>query len=185
VAYGGDYSGPVMWVPSSETVQLGDRTVPAMVWVTIGDPISGDPMVRLRLEVVGDRPQCREVHFISGTTGRELRQSDLDGLRLSDWVERMFATAAWPDFVTTEEFRDAEPQLRKAVSTARRGRPARKLNREFLEQVAEVYRRNVDDRPTQTVSEAFGISHSTAAEYVRRARAAGLLPPTTPGKRKA
>lgn len=174
--------GTVAWFPSAETVRLGDRDVPSVVWAEIGDPVSGDPMVRIRLEVISDRPQCREVHFVS-TTGREIRQGDLDAFRIAEWIERVFVLSAWPTYTSLDEFRAEEPALRAAVTTARK---SRQIDRAFLEQVAVTYRRHVDDgAPTKQVAMTFGISHSTAAEYVRRARAAGLLPPTTPGKRKA
>jgi transposase-like protein len=51
--------------------------------------------------------------------------------------------------------------------------------------VADIYRQHIDDRPTEAVSRAFGKSHRTAARWVQQAREAGLLPDTTPGKRKA
>jgi len=185
-------STAVHWRPEnpSDTVRLGDRTVPRVVLVEIGvglagPPADGSPTVRLRLEVVGDRPQCREVQVMSQPTGREVRQGDLEALRLAEWVERVFTLAAWPYMESTGAWRAAGPELRKAVAAARRGRGDRKVTREFLAEVAGVYRRNVADRPTQTVADAFGVAHSTAAEYVRRARAAGLLPATTSGKRKA
>ena len=41
------------------------------------------------------------------------------------------------------------------------------------------------DRPTEAVARSFGVSHRTAARYVQQARAAGHLPKTDPGKKKA
>ena len=74
------------------------------------------------------------------------------------------------------------PDSAAAVRRARKG--GRKVTSAFLERVAEVYRNNVGNKPTEAVAVAFGIKHSTAAEYVRRARAAPhhYLPPTTRGK---
>jgi DNA-binding transcriptional regulator LsrR (DeoR family) len=69
------------------------------------------------------------------------------------------------------------------VRRARSGRPC--ISRERLQKVAEIYREHIDDRPTEAVSRTFGISHRTAARYVQQARESGLLPDTTPGKRKA
>lgn len=178
--------GTVAWFPQSAygTVRLGDREVPRCVNVEIGDPLSGSPLVRMRLEVIGDRPQCREVSFASVHDGRELRQGDFKAFQIADWIERVYALAAWPGYGNSAEWQADEPQLRKAVTTARQP-GSRKVNRAFLEEVADVYRRNINDRPTRTVAVAFGIAHSTAAEYVRRARAEALLPPTTSGKRRA
>lgn len=71
------------------------------------------------------------------------------------------------------------------MAAARKGRGARKITSEFLTEVAEVYRANVDKNPTQAVRRTYNVSPSMAAEYVRRARHEGLLPPTTSGKKQA
>lgn len=191
--------GHVAWFPdqAAGTVRLGDREVPRVVRAEIGDPLSGDPLVRVYLEVVGDRPQCRQVHFVSvpeagawmmDPHGRELRQGDIDGFRIAEWIERVFVLSAWPAYlrdavgpgVTGTDYREAASQALHEFH----GKP-RRVDRAFLEQVAEVYRRNVDNNPTQSIERAFGTSYRTAARYVERARAADLLPETTPGKRKA
>lgn len=56
-----------------------------------------------------------------------------------------------------------------------------------LEQVADVYRRawGNNENPTQAVADHFVISPSAAAKRVARARAAGLLPPTSRGRATA
>ena len=69
----------------------------------------------------------------------------------------------------------------KAVARAR-ARSRRKVTDEVLRQVADVYRANVNDRPTQAVRERFGMPRSTAALYVRRARDAGHLGAALNGK---
>jgi hypothetical protein len=55
--------------------------------------------------------------------------------------------------------------------------------RQHYEQVAEVYDEAVEegDPPTQSVAEAFAVPYTTAARWVRRARALALLPEPTPG----
>jgi transposase len=54
---------------------------------------------------------------------------------------------------------------------------------EHYEQVAEVYDEAIEagDPPTQAVADAFGVPYTTAARWVRRARALELLPPPRPG----
>ncbi|MDQ1437952.1 MAG: hypothetical protein QOK43_1581 [Acidimicrobiaceae bacterium] len=54
---------------------------------------------------------------------------------------------------------------------------------EHYRQVAEVYDEAIDaqDPPTQSVAEAFDVPYTTAARWVRRARALGLLPPPRAG----
>lgn len=60
-------------------------------------------------------------------------------------------------------------------------RPGRPL--EHYEQVAEIYDEalEVGEPPTQAVADAYDVPYSTAARWVRRARALGCLPPATPG----
>ncbi len=53
-----------------------------------------------------------------------------------------------------------------------------------LEQVAHIYR-TAPEAPTQAVARALKITPSAAAKRVARARAQGLLPPTTPGRANA
>jgi hypothetical protein len=59
------------------------------------------------------------------------------------------------------------------------------VTRSELEGVARVYREHLATTPTQAVQLAGGYSERTAARRTQQARAAGLLPKTTPGKRKA
>jgi hypothetical protein len=174
----------------SDTVRLGDRTVPRVLLAEISYPPLARklPTVRMRLEVVGDRPQCREICYSSSPEGREIRQGDIDALRIADWVSDLFALAARRDGGDFFDALASAPEVRALVDAARKGNGPRKVDAAFLEQVAGVYARNLHQRPggpTQAVAEAFGIAHSTAAEYVRRARATGLLPATSRGKRRA
>ncbi|PRY24062.1 hypothetical protein [Pseudosporangium ferrugineum] len=57
----------------------------------------------------------------------------------------------------------------------------RRVTRELLEQVAQVYRAAFRDGqpPTQAVAETFHVSHSTAGRWVVEARKAGALGPAT------
>jgi hypothetical protein len=64
--------------------------------------------------------------------------------------------------------------------------PRRGVTQPELEQVAKIYRDNVSTKPVQQITTIMGYrSERTAARRVQQARDAGLLPPTTPGKRKA
>ncbi|WP_336922381.1 hypothetical protein [Aquipuribacter sp. SD81] len=53
-----------------------------------------------------------------------------------------------------------------------------------LAEVARVYRANVTGNPTAEVEREMHYTRRTAARRVQEARKAGLLPPTTPGKKK-
>lgn len=54
-----------------------------------------------------------------------------------------------------------------------------------LEQVAEVYRQNIDNNPTEAVRRHFGYSARTASRRVNQAREKGLLSRTTQGRKQA
>jgi hypothetical protein len=57
---------------------------------------------------------------------------------------------------------------------------------ETFRQVAAVYQEEMRSpgrkRPTDSVAQHFGVSHSAAAKWVKRARELGLMPGTSPGK---
>lgn len=59
------------------------------------------------------------------------------------------------------------------------------LGEPILNQVAALYRAAVDGNPTRAVERVMGYSKRTAGRRVQQARAAGLLPPTTKGKKQA
>lgn len=55
---------------------------------------------------------------------------------------------------------------------------------EHYQQVAEVYDEAMEagDPPTRSVADAFSVPYTTAARWVRRTRAMGLLPAAAAGK---
>lgn len=60
----------------------------------------------------------------------------------------------------------------------------RRYGPDHLKRVAEVYVEAVErhERPTRAVAQAFALTASAAGNHVARARAAGLLAPTEPGR---
>lgn len=84
-------------------------------------------------------------------SGRDLKET-------AGKLNEHFAERAWP-----------------ATKVQRR----RRVTRELLGEVAEVYRATHDkgNPPTQAVAEAFNVSHSTAGRWVVEARKAGILGP--------
>jgi hypothetical protein len=75
----------------------------------------------------------------------------------------------------------------RAVRDLYEARAARRgaVTRTELEEVARVYRQHFDASPTRAVQLLGGYSERTAARRVQQARDEGLLPKTTPGRRKA
>lgn len=73
-------------------------------------------------------------------------------------------------------YREAVRSKAYAVTEPRR---RRLLTREYLDRVATVYREALTEGrpPTVAVQETFGVSHSNASKYVRKARDVGALGP--------
>lgn len=70
------------------------------------------------------------------------------------------------------------------VTETPRASKRHRLTQKHLEAVADVYTEALSEGepPTRTVAERFDTTHSTAAKWVTRAREAGLLGATTPGR---
>lgn len=89
-------------------------------------------------------------------------------------------------------YRVTEPQPRsaaKAAEQARKGRPAGAsragrppVPEDRIKYAADVYRDHLQSSPRQAVMDALAVPGSTADRYIARARAAGYLPATSPGK---
>lgn len=168
---------------------IGDRVVPSEIFVEIRGGFS-QPDLSMKIEVRQGIPVWTEVRLHSRPDGPEVREKDLAQIRLNNWLEQIVAItsmkfAGVPGDPATWGW--AKPVNDKsALADIRRVRSGRaRVSQERLSKVAEVYREHVNDRPTEAVSRAFGVSHRTAARYVQRARDLGLLPPTVPGKKKA
>jgi hypothetical protein len=170
-------------------VRVGDRLAPAAIDVHCPGA-DGQPALYLRLEVVDGVPQCRQLRITSSADGRAVKPLDLDAVRLSDWVDEIYALHVVEKdehgtIIMRAPTDDALDASEAAFRTARRGKGARKIDRRFLERVAEVYRDHLDGAPTKAVEEAFGVSHRQASNYVRSARDLGALGETTRGKKGA
>lgn len=182
----------VEWDNVAEFVAVGDRLLPPRIRAVL-PPWDDDVGLRLTIEVRNGVPVCRQLEFVTSPEGRDLRKSDL-AIDLDAVVEMMCAAVALQvvdaDGESSAAVVGGSPQTPfwdgtvRQVRRARAGRPVR-LTDERIRQAAEIYRANLDKRPTEAVAAAFGMAHRTAAKYVGEARARGFLPPTTPGKKQA
>lgn len=181
-------------------VPVGDRLVPERIDVTF--PSTADlPSLALVIEVRSGVPQCTSLHIDATEDSREVRSLDLSAVRIEDWIEELTALASWkieptPGYVPGKGHPTVsrthggpagaadERAGRSAVRNARRA-ARRTVTPQLLEAVAKVYRANIDNKPTNAVEASFAVSYRTAGRYVQLARGAGLLPPTTPGKKEA
>ncbi|TYP88430.1 hypothetical protein [Blastococcus xanthinilyticus] len=193
-------SGPVTWQgrhdiePLAGDVPYGEHMVmPASVAFRFRGQ-RGAPTIEARVEVVHGVPELSHFAMTSTATGG-LRSSDLrnvfvDGLVLG--VAEMTAQHVEEVADGVYGIRDPEPrQASKAAERARRGRGAtaartgrRPVPTDRIRYTAEVYRDHLQSGPRQAVIDHLGVTGSTADRYIARARAAGFLPATTPGKAK-
>jgi hypothetical protein len=130
------------------------------------------------------RPEVIGIHIAAKPNGRGITTADLRSFALDELTTDVFTvvgTPHVPPFRTpADDYRHIGRTVREARSKSR-GR----VTRAELEEVARVYREFVGSTPTRAVQLAGNYSERTAARRVQQARAAGLLPQTTPGKRKA
>jgi hypothetical protein len=160
-------------------VKLGDSTVPPEALLTF-EGVKGSPDVTMNFEVRNDRPECVGITIKAKPKGRGIRSADLALFNIDSLTIAVFAQ------VGNLGVHDEAQQWRTArdVTEARSVRRGA-VTRAELEDVARVYRDHVDNAPTKAVELLLDYSERTAARRVQQARDAGLLPKTTPGKRKA
>jgi hypothetical protein len=144
----------------------------------------------MKIEVWQGIPVYTEVSLRARDDGSDVRMRDLN-LPLDAWLELIVAACSLSGAADDESGRRTlvqrpwEVDRGAAIANVRRARRGRPRGSPELQRVAEIYREHIGDRPTDAVSRAFGKSHRTAARYVEEARRVRLLPPTTPGKKKA
>jgi hypothetical protein len=169
-----------------DVVDVGNRVMPRKIDAAIKGG-QDEPDVEMTIEVRQGIPVCTSVRFASRADGPEVRVRDLKSVPILDWADEIVAACSWVRMesggIMQVGGKEARTRARRDIARARVGRP--RVSSEHLEKVAKVYREHSDDRPTYAVQRAFGGSYRTAARDIERARAAGLLPPTTPGKKKA
>lgn len=144
----------------------------------------GDPYLRVH-SVKDVRPEVIGIHIAAKPNGRGITTADLRSFALDELTTDVFTRVGTPH---VPPFRAPEDDYRYIGRTVREARSASRgrVTRAELEEVARVYREHVGSTPTRAVRlEGNYSSERTAARRVQQARAAGLLPKTTPGKRKA
>jgi hypothetical protein len=172
-----------------ETARVGMLEMPKDFTVHLVDDDGGEPDVDLVFQVRAGRPECREVHIRATEDGHEVRVSGLAGIRIEDCLEQAIKHM-WDGILRDVEASglswliNSEYSHRLAVQETRKARVARKIKitDSMLREVAEIYRANVKDRPTEAVAEHFGKQHRTATLYIKRARDRGFLGAAVKGK---
>jgi hypothetical protein len=128
------------------------------------DAERGPWKVGMRWQLLDGRPECVEVVIShAGGPAEPVPATLLRQLPIGDFIAADRAELAPPVEAVSGMRKSAADRLRLAVN---------------------VYQEALTDgrKPTKAVAEYFGISQGGASNLVARARAAGLLPPTSAGK---
>jgi hypothetical protein len=173
---------------------LGKHVMPVQPLLVI-EGEEQEPDAAVSFEFRDGRPEVTKIIVAAKPDGRGVHTADLRAFALDeltiDVITRLgvrYFSAADPEDIRMadpqRDFRHLGREVRE-VRSARRG----KVTRKELEEVARIYREHLQEfpngKPTHAVKLARGYTERTAARRVQQARAAGLLPKTTPGKRKA
>jgi hypothetical protein len=150
----------------------------------VGAPTEGDdqPSVRVVWEVLNDgTPECSEFHMVRSEGGREIRRSDLQGIRMEDWLEWAAQSVVAPDpdwdgdvSVEIDPRTGLRPGFLKFLRKARRREMQRGPSDDQLREAAEICGSGTH-APTQAVADRFGIGHRTASLWIRRAKDRGYI----------
>jgi hypothetical protein len=173
-------------------VRLGDTAVPRRVVFSMNGE-RREPDLTMTFEVRDGRPECVEVIITAKPEGRGVTTADLQVFNLDAMATNVFTQFAMRVTERTQagvrlDFPADETTARRAQRDVYEARKTRRgsVTRTELEEVARIYREHLDSSPTRMVRLLGRYdSERTAARRVQQARAAGLLPKTTPGKRKA
>jgi hypothetical protein len=151
--------------------------------------------VTLYWQVIGGRSECTGMSIRSsaprGTQGFPPNYLPKPGTPLTASVLRKLPVGGLIEHnraAVAEMLLPADREGRAQRVYAPRGRGLTRVTPERLGRVADIYSRAWRANsmtPTKAVAEAEGVSPSTAAKLVARARAEGLLPPTRPGRASA
>lgn len=128
------------------------------------DPDAGPWVITLEWVEMDGRPECAAVQISrEGGEPAPMPGALLRQVPFAEYVASDRAAMAPPVEATGGMRKSAADRLRLA---------------------AEVYQKALAEgrKPTKAVAEHFGISQGGASNLVARVRAAGLLPPTSPGK---
>ena len=170
---------------SGKYVPVGDVLVPEWLeLVLVGD--EGHPDVDVRVEVRDGAPRVVRLAFTAPVGRGEVRQRHLRAVQVD---ALMTLLAGYSVQVTDDPSGGARvtlgvDHLDVAFAALQRQRGRRTVTPELLQQVADVYLAHVDGAPTEAVGKQFFVSKRQATNYIKAAERAGLLPPTTRGKKR-
>lgn len=174
---------------SGEFMAAGNSWLPT--WMEFEMNGHDEPNQYARVEIRDDVPRLVELGWRAGEHQREIRQKDLRETTVSTIVDDVYAMTVIEVrggeavLNTGPEGSEQDRRMRDLLEELRVGKGKRKISAPLLEQVANVYRANIDHAPTEAVARTFGVRSRMASNYVQRARERGFLPPTKQGKKQA
>ena len=136
------------------------------------------------IAAVDGAPVCNALRILRHQSRPSLTGHEVRRIPISEWVAfacSMVAVGNQGARSSDAEWRSEgyREDMERIVKRSTR----RRLDDDFLRDVARVYRANANLAPTAAVRETFGpIEYPTASRWVKLARERGFLPPTTPGK---
>ena len=165
-------------------VTVGELSMPSFVLVEFFG--FDEPDSWARIELRDNVPRIAEVGWRSAPEAREIQSKDVRAMDFSYLIETLY-TAAVRDKRMTDRSpatdADFERAVRHHLQERRTGK--RRVDSQFLMQVAEVYRAHYPHAPTEAVARTFGVKSRQAGKYVEKARERGLLPETKQGRANA
>jgi hypothetical protein len=160
-------------------------------WIEMTTSGGPDPDSTVRVELRDGSPVVTELCWTSGPGQSDIKQKHLRNTDVAKLATDLVVSTIWRGEVPMGESVDAAA-LRRSKATARRfverqrlPRTRRVMTPEFLQEVARVYRENIDSKPTKAVGEMFNVQSRQASKYVDAARQRGYLPKTVRGQKKA
>ncbi|WJD99733.1 hypothetical protein [Streptomyces antimycoticus] len=186
------------YYPDPELQQVGYVLLPrrfhmVVHWPELQDGRSeyGGSLI-VGFEVVGEDLEVRELYGV-----------DMDVEKWLGYFIKEFPPDRWKPFAVAEitAFLGGDEKRKEAATrastsgkkgvdlrkrkrtdaTRKEGRKRHRLTPQHLEEVAHVYldAASQGEPPTMAVAEHFGVAHSTAAKWVGKARASGMLEPVS------
>lgn len=172
---------------SERYARVGDRICPQWIEV-VAEGSADEPTFTSRVEVIDGEPCVVSLTFEKRSLAeREVRQTDLRSVEVSAMVLLLagFSLVLERDIDGSVRAIPGTEDVERALTELRSERRNRRLTRTFLGEVADVYRENFNGTPAQAVADKYHVSLRTASKWIHEARATGLLPPTTRGKKRA
>lgn len=174
---------------SGEYRVIGNRYLPTWFEFESNGYDAPNTWTRVELDDEGV-PRVVELGWRVRDHQREVRQSDLRETHVSSIIDVLYAgfiievrehegiaNLGGPGSEQQVAIQDFLEELRSPGK--------RRVTGDFLREVADVYRTNIDHAPTQAVARTYGVKLRQAGDYVKKARDRGFLPPTKQGRAKA